>query len=321
MNGIPTTFNDGLPSYTVIGGGKRCGPPGISAVLLGRGEEDRETRYQGLARAGFEQVLSIEERDPDTDISYWAAAFPFVRFIFLNEPLPAGSQINLAAAELKGKFFLVMKKDCGLEPEAGTVVKAETLAKEAGNLCSVPLMFDKRKAALPAQPLVEFSNGILRTRMAVPAAGSWNLFPFEGIGIYNRELFVRLGGFDNSIRDEYWQFMDFGLRAYTWGERIRSTGAAKVIRGTAPAQYAVFIGEGYRRFYLKNLSPVYRLDAAHLPLRRFPFFLIKSGIPVTDAWDEFSMARAWVNQNAYRWKCDARTLLKNKSKNGEKAPS
>jgi hypothetical protein len=179
-------------------------------------------------------------------------------------------------------------------------------------------MFDRRGATLPVQPLVEFSNGVLRTKMAVPDDGSWNLFPFEGIGVYNRELFVRLGGFDNSITDEYWQFMDFGLRAYTWGERIRSIGAVRITRGADPVEHALFIGESYRRFYLKNLSPVYRLDAAYLPLRRFPFFLIKSGIPLPDAWDEFSMARAWVSQNAYRWKCDVHTLIKNWGKNGEK---
>jgi hypothetical protein len=319
MNGIPTTFNDGLPSYTVIDGGERCGPRGISAVLLGRGKGDREKLYRGLARAGFEQVLSIEERDPDTDISYWAAAFPFVRFIFLNEPLPVGSQINLAAAELKGGYFFVLRKDCGLEPVRAAAIV--TKVTETGDLCSVPLMFDRNGAALPTQPLVEFSSGVLRTKMAVPAAGSWNLFPFEGIGVYNRELFVRLGGFDNSIRDEYWQFMDFGLRAYTWGERIRSIGAARVIRGAGLANPALFIGESYRRFYLKNLSPVYRLDAACLPLRRFPFFFFKSGIPLPDAWDEFLVARAWVRQNTYRWKCDVHTLIENWGKTGEKDAS
>jgi hypothetical protein len=301
----------------------------MSAVLLSRGKGDRERLYQGLARAGFEQVLSIEERDPDSDISYWAAAYPFVRFILLNEPLPAGSQINLAAAELKGEYFFVLRKDCSLEPKAGTAVeiKAErivAMVKEADNLCAVPLMFGRGGTALPVQPLIEFSSGILRTRMAVPGGGSWNLFPFEGIGIYNREIFVRLGGFDNSITDEYWQLMDFGLRAHTWGERIRSIdgddddNAVRIRRGAGLTKYAVFIGESYRRFYLKNLSPVYRLDAAYLPLRRFPFFLVKSGVSIPDAWDEFLMARAWVSQNAYRWKCDVHTLIKNWGKNGDR---
>jgi hypothetical protein len=321
MNGIPTTFNDGLPSYTVVDGGERCGPRGISAVLLSRGKVNRERLYQGLMRAGFERILSIEERDPDSDLSSWAAAYPFVRFILLNEPLPAGSQINLAAAELSGDYFFVLRKDCGLEPHSAESIM--TTVKEARNLCSVPPMFDRGGTALPTLPLIEFSSGILRTRMAVPGNGSWHLFPFEGIGVYNRDLFVRLGGFDNSITDEYWQLMDFGLRAHTWGERIRTINddTVRITRGTGLAKYALFIGESYRRFYLKNLSPVYRLDAAYLPLRRFPFFLFKSGMPIPDAWDEFSMARAWVSLNAYRWKCDVHTLIKNWGQNGKKDAS
>ncbi|MDR1469705.1 MAG: hypothetical protein LBT00_10470 [Spirochaetaceae bacterium] len=349
MNGIPTTFNDGLPAYTVVGG-ERCGRSGVSVVLLSCRElTDRESLYHSLKQAGFDWILSIETRigarietktdeksetEYETksfvpDIGQLSAAYPFVRFVLLSEPLSAGSQINLAATELREDCFLVLRKDCVLDPSdngaAADRAVTETLAGEARDLCAVPLMFDKRRTALPIQPLFESSKGArsLRTRLAVPAAGAWHLFPFEGIGVYNRELFVRLGGYDNSIEDEYWQLMDFGLRAYTWGERIRSTDAVKIVRTAGLAQDDIVIGESYRRFYLKNLSPVYRADAAYLPLRRFPFFLLKSGVPFLDAWHEFSIARVWVSLNAYRWKCDVRALLQNwdkeKSK-GKNAP-
>jgi hypothetical protein len=337
MNGIPTTFNDGLPAYTVAGG-ERCGRSGISAVLLSSRElADRENLYRSLRRAGFDRILSIEEKIETKNegeaekkslvpnIGQLSAAYPFVRFVLLREPLSVGGQINLAATELLEDCFFVLRKDCVLDP-----VRAETLAGETRNLCAMPLMFDRKRAALPIQPVVdrrEFSershlssvnNGILRTRLAVPAAGSWNLFPFEGIGVYNRELFIRLGGYDNSIRDEHWQLMDFGLRAYTWGEKIRSTDAVTLVRTAGSAANDNVIGESYRRFYLKNLAPVYRADAAHLPLRRFPFFLLKSGVPFSDAWNEFSAARAWVSLNAYRWKCDVHTVLQNWEKDNDK---
>jgi hypothetical protein len=337
MNGIPTTFNDGLPAYTVAGG-ERCGRSGISAVLLSsRKLTDRENLYRSLKRAGFDRILSIEEKIETKnegeneekslvpDIGQLSAAYPFVRFVLLREPLSAGGQINLAATELHEDYFLALRKDCVLDP-----VRAETLAGETRNLCAVPLMFDKKRTALPVQPLVDrretserayvskVNKGILRTKLAVPAAGSWNLFPFDGIGIYNRERFIRLGGYDNSIGDEYWQLMDFGLRAYTWGETIRSTDAATIIRTAGLAAGGIVIGKSYRRFYLKNLAPVYDADTAYLPLRRFLFFLVKSGVPLPDAWNEFSAARAWVSLNAYRWKRDARTVLQNGEKdNGD----
>ena len=337
MNGIPITFNDGLPAYTVVGG-ERCGHSGISVVLLSCRELiDRESLYRSLKQAGFERILSIEEKREEKikaengeenemaslvpNIGQLSAAYPFVRFVLLDKPLSAGSQINLAATELLEDYFLVLRKDCVLDPLKVETLIGETSVGGTRNLCVVPLMFDKKGAAVPIQSLVygrrELSNGVLRTKMAVPTAGSRSLFPFEGIGVYNRELFVRLGGYDNSMPDEYWQLMDFGLRAYTWGETIRSTDMVKIVRSAGLAVRDIVIGASYRRFYLKNLSPVYRADAAHLPLRQFPLFLVNSGVPLPDAWNEFSVARTWVSLNAYRWKCDVRTLFQNGDKNKE----
>ena len=158
MNGIPTTFNDGLPSYTVVGGA-RCGRSGISVVLLSCRElVDRERLYRSLRQAGFEQILSIEanyteesgikekgteeqyieEQDIEEDgekngatglfpdIGQLSAAYPFVRFVLLSKPLPAGSQINLAATELQEDAFLVLRKYCVLDP-----VRAETIIEAA----------------------------------------------------------------------------------------------------------------------------------------------------------------------------------------------
>jgi hypothetical protein len=242
-----------------------------------------------------------------------AADYPFVRFILLNEPLNTGSQINLAAAEIQSGSFFVLRKDCILEPTEAAPLDtaartAALMAEKADALCAAPRMFGSGKNVLPVQPALEFSRGVLRTKLTEPVDGARNVFPFEGIGVYNRTLFVRLGGYDNSIPDEYWQLMDFGLRACLWGENIVSTGTIRLTRSGKIAEYPAIIDESYRRCYLKNILPVYRLDAAYLPLRRFLTFLSRSGLSFPHAWEEFSAARRWVNQNAYRWKRDARAL-------------
>jgi len=45
----------------------------------------------------------------------------------------------------------------------------------------------------------------------------------------------------------------------------------------------------YRRFYLKNIAPVFRGDTAHLPWRRFLSYLFKSGEGWRSAWKSFRM--------------------------------
>jgi hypothetical protein len=128
------------------------------------------------------------------------------------------------------------------------------------------------------------------------------------VGIYDRQRFIRLGGFDTSIRNPYWQLMDFGFRACLWGEEISVTQHVKLSsEGEIPATDST-IDESYRRFYLKNIAPVFRGDHAHLPWRRFPGYLAKSGWDIFGAWEEFTEARRWVATNRSRWKYDARIV-------------
>jgi hypothetical protein len=135
-----------------------------------------------------------------------------------------------------------------------------------------------------------------------------SLYPFDSIGIYDRERFIRLGGFDATLKNPYWQLMDFGFRSFLWGEEIRVTQQVKLSReGEFPVADTT-PDESYRRFYLKNLALVFRGDYAHLPLRRFFSYFRRSGADPFSAWEEFSQARRWIKTNRYRFRSDARML-------------
>jgi hypothetical protein len=110
--------------------------------------------------------------------------------------------------------------------------------------------------------------------------------------------------------------MDFGFRASLWGEEILATQLIKLsYEGTVP-QENISADEDSRRFYLKNIAPVFRGDYAHIPLRRFPGYFRSSGDLVA-SWDEFSAAREWVKTNRYRFVSDARTITERWENPGE----
>jgi hypothetical protein len=135
-----------------------------------------------------------------------------------------------------------------------------------------------------------------------------SLYPFDGIGIYDRDRFIRLGGFDPSIKNFYWQLMDFGFRSSLWGEEIAATQLIKLsYEGTIPQEDSSASGGGHR-FFLKNQAPVFRGDYAHIPLRRFSAYYKRRGGDLLVAWREFSAARNWVRINRYRFVSDARTI-------------
>jgi hypothetical protein len=323
MNTIPTIFNETLPSYTAVGGKDREASTGLSAVLLNRsGRYPRRTLFQELKKNGFDYVISIESSPERYDVEELSGRFPFVRFILLKEDISPGEQINLAVSELSSPLFFVLWNDLRIIAGGGASRMAERLAftgdelKKEGDksspfkrLCTVPVIQNSRFETLSTlvAPAV-FKNKVKTLLFSPLGEGLPSLYPFDGVGIYDRDRFIRMGGFDGTLKNTHWQFMDFGFRAWLWGEEIRATQLVKIsCDGEAPPEDNT-AEENYRRFYLKNLAPVFRGDYAHLPLRRFPGYFLSSGEDPFTAWEVFSESRRWVKLNRYRWRSDARTI-------------
>ena len=320
MNTIPTIFRDALPSYTAVGGTGRGASTGLSAVILNRnGHQSRFDFFKEMENCGFDYVLSMESAISRYDLESLTQAFPFVRFILLKEAVSPGEEINLAAAELTSPLFLVMRNDMKILRGSNAERTAERLlagtedSEQDGSLykrlCTVPMIQDGHAEIMPtliAPALLPGST--IRTIPYNPTKeGLASLYPFDGIGIYDRERFIRLGGFDSEIKSFYWQLMDFGFRSWLWGEEILLTQLLKLSYETEIPLEDSTVTESSMSFTLKNLAPVFRGDYAHIPYRRFPEYLFKRGSPSL-AWKEFKEARNWVKLNRYRFKSDARTI-------------
>jgi hypothetical protein len=332
MNTIPTTFNENLPAYTAVGGTERLASTGLQAVLLNRsGRYSRRTLFQELEKVGFDYIISIESSRERYDVEELSGRFPFVRFILVPEGLSWGEQINLAVSETGGSLFFVLWND--LNVVSGSAARMaerlclgqEEIRKNGGSssfkrLCTFPVIQNIRFETLPTLISPVLFKNTVNTSFSVPQReGQAGLYPFDGVGIYDRERFIRLGGFDGSIGNFHWQLMDFGFRSRLWGEEIASTHLVKLsYDGELPPEDHS-PDESYRRFYLKNLAPVFRNDCAHLPLRRFPGFFFGSGLDLFAAWDDFAAARRWVHTNRYRFTRDIKAVMDNWDEPGDGA--
>ena len=325
MNTIPTTFNDSLPSYTAVGGNERRASTGLSAVILNRGGRyPRYILFEELGKAGFDYVLSMESSFTRYDLEALSLDFPFVRFILLKEKVSFGEEINLAASELSSPLFFVLWNDVRILSGGGAERMAERLLGKQDNrnvykrLCTAPQIRDGRSETMPTlmapalvpEKILRRGNprASFRTIPFIPRRENLpSLYPFDGIGIYDRERFIRLGGFDPSIKNFHWQLMDFGFRSSLWGEEIALTQLIKLsYEGAVPEEDST-ADESSRKFFLKNIAPVFRGDYAHIPFRRFPGYFAKRG-DLFAAWKEFCAARDWVKINRYRFTSDARTI-------------
>jgi len=322
MNTIPTTFNDSAVSYTAVGGEHRKSSTGLSAVLLNRGGRYlRRSVFQELEKAGFDYVISIESPRENYDIEELSIRFPFVRFILLSRAISVGEQINLAAAEVPSSHFFVLWNDSRLISGGGAERMAERLAgrEEKGNLdveklsfpiCQVPLIQNSHFETLPTLIAPAFFRSSIK---AIPFStgkeGMPSLYPFDAVGLYSKDKFIRLGGYDASLSSTFWQLMDFGFRAHLWGESILSTQLIKVVYDGDPPAGDATVEESHKRFYLKNLAPIFRGDCVHLPWRRFLPYWLRSNTGPLEARSEFKAARDWVETNRFRFVCDARKVL------------
>ncbi|MDR0324143.1 MAG: hypothetical protein LBI12_06840 [Treponema sp.] len=323
MNTIPTIFNEKITPYTAVGGKERIASTGISAVILNRSGLPRRSFFQELEKTGFDNVISIESAAPHYDIEELAGRFPFVRFILPEREINLGEQINLAAAEIESPLFFVLRSDMKIIAGGTARRMAERLSvsfkegaekdEQKGNflrLCTVPAIMNSNYEILPTLSAPMTRNKKMRTAFFEPQnEDDLSLYPFDGIGIYDRQRFIQIGGFDSTLKKNHWQLMDFGFRSFLWGEEIALNFHYKVSYETEMPSEDSTPEESYWRFYLKNMAPVFRRDYAYLPFYRFPFFFRKSGKDIFSAWEEFKKVRKWVKINKFRWKFDIRGIL------------
>jgi hypothetical protein len=318
MNTIPTIFNETVPSYTAVGGGGSCGSSGVSAILLNRGGRySRRALFTELEKAGFDYVISLEGPQDRYDLEDLSLRFPFVRFILLQKAISPGEQINLAVTEIVSPLFFVLWNDLRILHGGDAAKIAAWFRPASGRLCTAPVIQNSSLETLPTltSPALyhsklpwKFRPNLKALHIAPQMEAQPSVYPFDGVGIYDRDRFVRIGGFDGAIQNPYWQLMDLGFRAHLWGEEIRCTQLVRLSYDGEALPEDTTADAGYRRFYLRNLAPVFRKDSAHIPLRLFPGYLFKTGGEPAAAWGEFSENRQWVRANSRRFQRDARIL-------------
>ena len=321
MNTIPTIFNESPPSYTAVGGNERLTTTGLSAVILNRpGRYSRRSFFMELEKIGFDYVISMELTSERYDLEEMSGRFPFVRFILPGTQLNLGQQINLAACELDSPLFFVLWND--LKVVAGGTARrmAERLSKSQDDnddlkfnsckrLCTVPVIQNSRFQTLPTLAAPAYTKKNMSSLLFAPnSEGLPSLYPFDGIGIYDRERFIRIGGYDTTLKSMHWQLMDFGFRSHLWGEEIRVSQQLKLSYDGDNSSEDNTAEDSYRRFYFKNLAPVFRGDYAHLPLRSYLKFLFLNRANPFGVWEDFYESRRWVKTNSLRWRCDPRAL-------------
>ena len=308
MNTTPSTIDK--VDYTVIGGKKntspRRSPPLISIVLLNRaGRIFKSDILSELKKLNVYEIISVEGAGEGWDIETLSVRFPGIRFIRLHKESTAGEKINIGINEADSKFVLVLYDDMSLH-SGGLSERLLDRIEESGTICTVPLIQSRKQSTVPSVMSPAFMKKSLKIVQLPPSVdGMDSLFPFDYCGIYNKDKFTQLGGYDKRITGPRWQKMDFGFRSFMWGEKIRCSTSFRIRYLDEIPEESVTPDKSYRFFYLKNLTVRFNGDTGSIPAGRYLSYHIKSGESFFTSLKEFKEARAWVELNKYRFRMDA----------------
>ncbi|MDC7126523.1 MAG: hypothetical protein PQJ46_13210 [Spirochaetales bacterium] len=311
MNTIPTTTDK--VDYTVVGGRKepslRKNPPLMSIVLLNRaGRVFKVETLNILGKLNVHEIISIEGGGPGYDVEALSMRFPDVKFIKIHNKITEGGKINIGMAEAESRFVFVIYDDMTISAGGFSEKLLEQIVS-GSSLCSVPLINSRKQTVVPTIMSPAFMKNSLKIVKLPPTHDSMeSLFPFDFCGIYDKDLFVKLGGFDERITTKWWQKMDFGFRAHMWGEHIQCRNLLRVKYLDDIPEESITPDESYRFFFLKNLMVRFEGDQGCLPRGRFSSYYFKSGEGFFQARKEFLEAKAWIEEHKYRFRMDARSI-------------
>ncbi|MCH3915919.1 MAG: hypothetical protein LKE40_00205 [Spirochaetia bacterium] len=196
----------------------------IGIIDVGTLEQLKTTlsRYISEMNCCLHAIISSERGDIATLLD----EFPDVTFIVFNGLGYLGELINAVADECFTTYFMIVRTDMELVRFDGAYILSLFNDERAPGII-VPAIANSNKEIIPSMRSPRLTGNLIDPDSYFPVMSDTgmyqSLYPFKGIGFYDRALFQRLRGFDFSIPSEYWQCLDLGLRCNQFGNTIGCT--------------------------------------------------------------------------------------------------
>jgi len=162
------------------------------------------------------------------DISTFQSEFPDVTFIVYPTAPSLGEMVNTIADECFTTYFLVVRTDMEIVRFEGAYLFSLLSSKDAP-AALVPAIANSAKEIIPSMRAPYKDGSLIDPISYFPDMASTDsnqtLYPFRGIGLFDRALFQRVRSYDVDIESEYWQTLDLGIRYNLFGNSIVCTSA------------------------------------------------------------------------------------------------
>lgn len=229
-------------SYTVLSAGSPAGHDSaaeeeLSALVFGRGGTMYWDRlFESLYSAGIARITYVGSDADRGRGARMSSLFPGVRVLLPSGAAGPGSLVNLGMREIGSGKVIVLGSDQRLAaPILSARMKKKISVSDALYLC--PSLEDKSGSPAPLAfvPDSAFQAwtglGVRTPPVFLPLPGTARngraaesealFFPGDYCGVYDVARFLLCGGFDETLKDPWWQLVDFGAKAWAAGAPLR----------------------------------------------------------------------------------------------------
>jgi len=213
-------------------------------ILNYNGEKLLDDCLASLKLQSYSNLNVIVVDNKSSDESYKIAQKFDVKFLPLSRNYGLAKAINIASKEVKTKYMLVSNYDLRFDKNAVEELVNE-IEKDEKIFCTDPLQYDwngqeiihkkiSLKKSLNLKHWVPFREPVFSS------AYGETLFGSAGCCLLNKEIFIKLSGYDNRFFIEFEDF-DIGIRAWMKGYKSIFIPQAKifhkVLASLSPASY------------------------------------------------------------------------------------
>lgn len=203
----------------------------------------------------FNYCIHVVSQNDRFNVDEMQNKYPDVTFIIFPKAPSLAERVNALADVCMTTYFLTMRSDTNLMNFDWKPLEAKMKEDEhPAMIC--PWIFNKSNEKIPTIRAPHLQGREVSPLSFMPTAPCLeNLYPFLGIGLYDRALFQRLRGYDEEISGAYWQTLDFGVRCWLYGYPIYTMSDIAVL--FYAKQFLIedrTEQQGFERFYSKALA-------------------------------------------------------------------
>lgn len=170
--------------------------------------------------ANMNCCLHVITQDDRIQIQEMQEAWPEITWLVFSSVTTLGERLNALADECYTTYFMVVRSDQEMLRFEGTVLMP-MMSRPDHPAVLAPVLSNMLGELLPSVRAPHLRGKDLDPISFMPGPDNTaTLYPFLGLGIYDRALFQRLRGYDEQIISNYWQCLDFGARCWLYGYQI-----------------------------------------------------------------------------------------------------